>query len=96
MSNGHVQRFDRDDEDAYLAWLADNPDGFVVNADRPPRPAYLMLHRADCSTLQRLPSNARSWTATSSKTVGTRAALARWAKVEVWGGELQPCMTCQP
>ena len=37
------------DDDAYLAWLDANPDGFVVNAENPPRAATIRLHRVRCT-----------------------------------------------
>ena len=36
------------DDDGYLRWLAQNPDGFVVNSNRVPVGSYLILHRASC------------------------------------------------
>ncbi len=37
------------DDDGYLRWLAQNPDGFVVNSNRVPVSSYLILHRASCT-----------------------------------------------
>ena len=45
-----------EDDKGYVAWLAGHPDGFVLNCERPPRPAYLMLHRATCWTISGAPS----------------------------------------
>lgn len=39
------------DDAAYLRWIAENPEGFVLNVERLPRPAYLILHRATCTTI---------------------------------------------
>ncbi len=39
------------DEDAYLAWLAKNPHGFVVNTYQKPDSSYLILHRASCASI---------------------------------------------
>jgi len=36
-------------DDGYLRWLAQNPDGFVVNSNRVPVSSYLILHRASCT-----------------------------------------------
>jgi hypothetical protein len=51
-----------DDDDGYIAWLAEHPDGFVLNCGRPPTPSYLMLHRGTCSTIRGIPARGRSWT----------------------------------
>lgn len=40
-----------DDDKGYLGWLADHADGFVVNVERVPRPGYVILHRAICTTI---------------------------------------------
>jgi hypothetical protein len=34
-----------DDDTGYLAWVAAEPDGFVLNHEVHPRPSYLVLHR---------------------------------------------------
>jgi hypothetical protein len=35
-------------DNAYLCWLEDNPNGFVLNTRRPYSPKYMRLHRASC------------------------------------------------
>ena len=45
-----MKHFENDDA-GYLKWLNQNPEGFVVNVERSPRPEYLILHRATCSTI---------------------------------------------
>ena len=82
------------DDDAYLAWLETNPDGFVVNVEDPPRPSTLRLHRSGCrhiSTPQR-----SNWTTTSYMKVCSNivAELDQWANQTV--GELPACASCQP
>jgi hypothetical protein len=32
-----------DEDDRYLDWLADHPNGFVLNCGRKPSPSYLIL-----------------------------------------------------
>ena len=38
-------------DDGYLRWLAQNPDGFVVNSNQVPMSSYLILHRASCQLI---------------------------------------------
>jgi len=45
-----------DDDDAYLRWVAEHPDGYVVNMRRRLDPNYIILHRADCPTIARYPN----------------------------------------
>ena len=82
-----------DDDSGYLRWLLDNPSGFVVNADRPPNASYLRLHRASCRTISGDPARGSAWTATSTKTCGTRQEVNTWARTAL-GGSLSPCPTC--
>ena len=82
-----------DDDQGYRRWLHENPTGFVANADRPPNPSTLRLHRASCRTISGEPARGRAWTATSTKTCGTRHELEAWASAVV-GGRLSPCPTC--
>lgn len=39
------------DEAGYLAWLEQNPNGFVLNSVRPPRAGYMALHTAGCKRI---------------------------------------------
>jgi hypothetical protein len=40
-----------DDETGYFRWLADHPDGYVVNTERGISPNYMVLHRATCPSI---------------------------------------------
>lgn len=42
-----VKRFDSEDP-PFLKWMADNPQGFVVNTERRPTSKYFFLHRSGC------------------------------------------------
>ena len=44
----------RDSDEAFLAWLAAHPGGYVINIGRGER-GYARLHRADCGTITRRP-----------------------------------------
>jgi hypothetical protein len=39
------------DDLSYLAWVAAHPDGYVLNVRRSPDPRYVILHRADCTSI---------------------------------------------
>jgi hypothetical protein len=85
----------QDDDEGYLAWAHQHPDGFVVNAERRPSPRYLILHRADCTFITRASQQGR-WTVAYIKMCAPEAAeLKRWASTVV-GGRLQPCRWCDP
>ena len=83
------------DDDGYLRWLAQNPDGFVVNSNRVPVSSYLILHRASCNWINI--SSRINWPTTGYiKTCSNDlTVLSEWAEHQV-GGSLKPCKTCQP
>ncbi len=82
-------------DDSYLRWLAESPDGFVVNSNRVPVSSYLILHRASCKWIN-TPAQT-NWTTTGYiKTCSNDlTVLSEWAEQEV-GGSLKPCKSCQP
>jgi hypothetical protein len=84
----------KDDNAGYLAWLAANPQGFVVNSDREPKASYLVLHRATCEAISS-PQD-RNWSGPYIKTCSTDLPeLENWAKT--LGGQLSHgCPSCKP
>ncbi|HEY0640683.1 MAG TPA: hypothetical protein VGD67_23890 [Pseudonocardiaceae bacterium] len=84
-----------DDDNGYVAWLAANPDGFVLNTERNPTRSYLKLHRASCRTITQLQRDATTWTTgVYVKRCGTRAELEGAALG--FGGPPTPCVFCLP
>lgn len=71
-----------DDDRGYLDWIAQHPEGFVLNTYRTPSLDYLLLHRTNCRTITNLPANGSRWTADYIKICG-----------EI-GGAVQPCRLC--
>jgi hypothetical protein len=87
-----VRRY-ADDDTGYLRWLAEHPDGFVINAARVASTAYLMLHRASCRTVAGVPTHGSRWTGDYIKFCGDRAELERYA-LESLGGAARACGVC--
>jgi hypothetical protein len=82
-----------DDEAGYLSWLRDHPQGYVLNTDRSPRAAYLILHRATCRTISGRSDN---WTHNYAKVCAdTVSELEVWARAKT-GGFLTHCGICAP
>ena len=87
--------FDRDDA-AYLSWLRTHPTGLVLNCERHPRAAYLVLHRAACRTINGSPARGRTWTADYIKVCAdSRLELDDWASRQT-GALPSPCGLCKP
>jgi len=85
-----------DDDDGYLAWLSKHPYGFVLNAERSPRAAYVKLHRTSCGHIQGRPSNGVSWTTDLLKACSeSRIEIERWVRTET-GGTPSACGHCHP
>ena len=86
----------RDDDGGYLQWLLEHPHGFVLNAARTPRPAYLILHRALCRTISGVPTRGGPWTGPYIKICGDDPLeIAAWAGATV-GAAPRRCRICQP
>ena len=82
------------DDCAYLAWVASNSEGYVIN--RQCRPSqFLTLHRAACRYIQGSRPANEYWTTGSEKVCGLdRGALEVWARAEV-GQPPSPCRCCR-
>jgi len=81
-----------DDDKGYVAWLAEHPHGFVLNCERPPRPSYLMLHRATCGTISGTPG--RNWTVIYQK-----VCADTFKEIDAWTrpmGSPSGCGSCEP
>jgi hypothetical protein len=81
----------KDDDAGYREWLAGHqePHAFVLNAERNPKPTYLILHRATCHTISGEPARGTQWTHDFMKVCGTRAELEAFARSV--GGTPQVC-----
>lgn len=85
-----------DDDAGYLGWVSAHPHGYVLNAARSPSAAYVVLHRADCSTITGEPANGRSWTSELLKTCSDDPrTIESWVR-EQTGGVPQACDRCHP
>lgn len=82
----------REDDSGFFRWLDDHPDGYFINADRNPRPDYLVLHRPSCRHFDRSPTV--HWTRDYIKICSTdRSDLVAWAATQV-GGDATLCGSC--
>ena len=82
----------RDDDAGFFGWLDAHPDGYFINAERSPKPNYLVLHRPGCGHFKGAPSV--NWTKDYIKTCSEqRDELERWAEESV-GGEVTLCKDC--
>ena len=83
----------QDDDVGYRTWMYANPSGYVVNAERNPKPGYLVLHTAMCDTISPAPDKA--WTDQYIKICSMkRFELDAWARG--LGGRLSECSFCEP
>jgi hypothetical protein len=84
-----------DDDRAYLAWLATNLHGWVINAYRIPDDRYLILHKATCHTITGIPARGSTWTGGQfSKICGTSVAgITEWCLLHA-GGQPIRCGRC--
>jgi hypothetical protein len=82
----------KDDDRGFFDWLADNPGGYFINAERRPKRNYLVLHRPSCPHYKGEPS--LNWTKDYVKFCSpNRSDLEEWAASTI-GGEVTLCRSC--
>jgi hypothetical protein len=83
----------KDDDDGFHEWLDAHDGAFFINAERNPKPNYLVLHVAGgCGHFDRSPSV--HWTKDYIKICSERRdQLEGWAQQSV-GGEVTLCRSC--
>jgi len=83
-----------DNEEGYLNWVAQHPDGFLINCYRNETPDYLWLHRTTCGHIKS--PKRKNYTTRGFKKVcsDNRKELADWAANEVCG-VLNRCRCCK-
>lgn len=70
----------RDDDEGYLTWLAQHPDGYVINILRGFNPSTARIHRARCRTITGTPRRGGPWTGPYIKICSDELdKLDRWA-----------------
>ena len=68
-----------DDDPGYLAWVAANPDGFVLNSSlTSPRTLSHVVHRATCTSITGQPARGRRWTRDYLKACGDREMVVKY------------------
>jgi len=86
----------RDNDAGYLAWLAANPEGFVVNITRNYSVSTARMHRATCRTISGQNPHNGPWTGAYVKVCAIQSADAEeWAANTV-RKPILPCGTCRP
>jgi len=82
----------RDDDAGFFEWLTECPEGYFINADRNPKPNYLVLHRPKCPHFTG--GQGLHWTKDYIKFCSRdRDELEEWAAGTV-GGEVTLCRSC--
>lgn len=83
----------KDDDSGFLAWITNNPDGYLLNTERNPKPSYLILHRSGCPHFK---GDSPNWTKAYIKFCSQEVGeLNDWAASSV-GGQASRCPSCLP
>jgi len=86
----------RDNDDAYLAWLAAHPGGSVINILHTCNATGARRHRAECRTISGRNPRDGKWTWPYVKVCANLLAeLDQWA-IDRVGKTITPCGTCRP
>jgi 5-methylcytosine-specific restriction endonuclease McrA len=90
----------RNDEQGYLAWIYQHPDGFVLNATKSISPSYFVLHRSICPSINKATTSQKSDAFTGQRYIKVCAAriesLERWIKQHKGQGITKECGRCEP
>ena len=79
IDDANFQKF-VDDDSSYQSWIAAWPGGYVLNCNRSPNSAYLILHRAACTSITELQAGMQTFTGEYVKVCSTdRGAITQWA-----------------
>ena len=79
-----------DDDDGYTWWLAQHPNGYVLNCNRKPLASYLPLHPVWCGHLRHPGAQTAAFIKVCSD---SRGDIESWAKERV-GADPSPCSRC--
>jgi len=86
----------RDDDAGYLAWLAANPDGYVINIARRHSATGARVHHTGCRTISGQNPRGGAWTGPYVKVCAEHLAeLDQWAMSQV-REPIPQCGTCHP
>jgi hypothetical protein len=89
-------RLFEDDDSGYLSWIAEHPDGFVLNIQRGFSATDARVHSADCESISGTPSHGDEWTVSYVKVcAASMVELDAWATANA-GGPVARCKTCSP
>jgi hypothetical protein len=89
-------------DQAYLGWIAEHPNGFILNTYSPPDPGLLMLHRAACRLIREMQGKAEPGGFTERQYMKVCAESASdiydWAGVELGASpkSVHNCQVCRP
>jgi hypothetical protein len=84
----------RDDDRGYVAWLAGNAGGYVLNIQRGLNPVDARLHHAACRTISGTPPRGRTWTGPYIKACSVSLTeLDAWALSQAGAGIIR-CGIC--
>jgi hypothetical protein len=86
----------QDDDHGYRAWLAANPDGWVINIQRALNPSDARLHHGACRTITGEPTRGTTWTGPYIKICSAELSHADAWAISYTGTTSVRCGTCKP
>jgi hypothetical protein len=96
-TNDNVKKFEPDDE-KYLAWINDHPDGFILTSSKSLYPPHTVIHRASCDKIKTLKGNAKPGGFTERNYIKVYATseiiLENWVSKMRIDGFSRKCSTC--
>jgi hypothetical protein len=92
-----VKEFEPDDE-KYLAWINEHPDGFILTSFKSLYPPHTVIHRASCDKIKTLKGSAKPGGFTERGYIKVYATsvslLENWVHQKRVDGSSRPCTNC--
>jgi hypothetical protein len=86
----------RDDDEGYMRWLADNPNGYVLNLQRSLNPSDARVHQARCSAITGVNPRRGPWTGAYIKLCSPVVEAIDRLSAEQFGSPIARCHRCHP
>ncbi|MGI3062739.1 hypothetical protein [Vibrio alginolyticus] len=94
-----MKKFEANDE-AYLCWVRDNPNKFILTSNKSLTDRHTTIHRSDCRLITTLQGNAKSGGFTERQYIkvwaNTINELIVWLRLQKAGAEFKCCTKCNP
>ena len=96
--NNHDFKIFEPDDEKYLSWLNEHPDGFILTSSKSLYPPHTVIHRSSCDKIKKLKGNAKPGGFTERDYIKVYATsvsvLENWVRQKRIDGNSRKCSIC--